>query len=176
MREVLKRLENEGIFLNITGKKEIRDAQHGRHHPGKKTSSDEDHNDRGGKPSAYKVTDEFVKLKKTMEKPEAIDLVRKKLIQSRLAYRLHEFGTLAFLHAAKIDQTVLPKIIKWGNAFTQDDLTEAENEPSNFIAFFEKLQLFDDNQLKQFAAKCAEFLIEDRDYYKFFSMSGLFKL
>ena len=170
MREVLKGLENEGIFLNITGKKEIRDAQHGRPHPGKKPPSDEVHNDRGGKPSAYKVTEEFVKLKKTMEKPEAIDLVRKKLIESGLSYKLHEFNILAFLHAAKMDQTVLPKIVKWGKAFTQDDLREAENES------FEELQLLDDNQLKQFAAKGAEALIEDSDYHKFFSMAGLFKL
>ena len=69
-----------------------------------------------------------------------------------------------------MDQTVLPKIVKWGKAFTQDDLREAENES------FEELQLLDDNQLKQFAAKGAEALIEDSDYHKFFSMAGLFKL
>ena len=45
MREVLKKLGNDGIFKNITGKKEIRDAQHGRPHPGKKPPSDEVHND-----------------------------------------------------------------------------------------------------------------------------------
>ena len=82
-----------------------------------------------------------------MEKPEAIDLVRKKLIESGLSYKLHEFNILAFLHAPKMDQTVLPKIVKWGKAFTQDDLREAENES------FEELQLLDDNQLKQFALK-----------------------
>jgi hypothetical protein len=177
MTKVLKGLENEGIFLNITGKKEIRHLQHRLPHPGRKSSSDEDHNDLGGKPFGYKVTEEFAKLKKAMEKPQVLDLLHKKLIKTGLAYRLLKFNNLAFLHATKMDQTILPKIIRWGAAFTQDDLKQGENESSSFISFYEQLQLLDDNQLEQFAAVGAESLIGDRDYYKFFlSIAGLFKL
>jgi hypothetical protein len=45
--DVLKTLEKEGIFINITGNKEIRRLERGRHHAGKKSSSDQVKSDRG---------------------------------------------------------------------------------------------------------------------------------
>jgi hypothetical protein len=64
--KVLKNLESYGIILHLEGKDKIRHHQREVRRPGKKSLSDDD---RGGKPSAYIVTEKVEKLKKAIEKP-----------------------------------------------------------------------------------------------------------
>ena len=75
---VLKILEKEGIFINISSNKEIRHLERARRNPGKKSSSEQVKSDRGGKPSVYVVTEDLEKLNKAMEKPSAVDFLYKK--------------------------------------------------------------------------------------------------
>jgi hypothetical protein len=96
---VLQKLEEDDILLRLEGKKEIRSYQRHLRRPGKKSSSRPIYNARGGKPSAYKVSDEVQKLKKVMAKPEALDFLYNKVIRSRLAYKLARFTFLVFLYA-----------------------------------------------------------------------------
>jgi hypothetical protein len=172
---VLKKLEDEGIFIHLEGKEEIRRQEHKTRRPGKKGSSedlrDEDH---GGKQSAYKVTEEVKKLKNAMEKPGAIDFLYEKLIKTGLAHKLAKFKMLACLHAAKIDEAVLHKIMGIGASLMQDNIKQQDT--TNFKLLHQRLQLFDDNQLEQHADNIAKSLIEDRGYYALLSISGLLKL
>jgi len=152
----------------LEGKDEIKSQQRKTLRPGKQRSYV--YNDRGGKRSAYIITPEFEKLKSVMEKPEAIDLLRKKLIESNLAFKIEKYKTLIIFHAIKMDETVLHKLVKFGASFTKDGIRIGEKELSDF-------KLLDDNQLEQAATIGAELLIKDVDYSKFFvTMCGLFKL
>ena len=56
--KVLKNLEDQGILLHLEGKE-----AHRKRHPGKPSKK----SDRGGKPSLYKATQDFEKLKKSYE-------------------------------------------------------------------------------------------------------------
>jgi hypothetical protein len=176
LRGVLKKLENMGIFIHLEGKKEIRRQEHRKtRRPGKKGSSedlrDEDH---GGKQSAYKVTEEVKKLKRAMEKPGAIDFLYEKIIKSGLAHKLAKFNMLAVLHTAKIDETALHKLMGIGASLMQDNIKQQGT--TSFKLLHQALQLFDDNQLEQYADYIAKLLIEDRGYYALLSISGLLKL
>jgi hypothetical protein len=74
-----------------------------------------------------------------------------------------------------MDETLLHKLIGFGASFVQDGLLEEDKV--EFKAIHEKLQLLNDNQIEQIADQAAEFLVQNRDYYKFFvSTSGLLKL
>ena len=173
---VLKKLENMGIFNHFEGKEEIkRQGHHKTHRPGKKGSSDEVRgNDRGGKQSAYKVTEEVKKLKKAMEKPGVIDFLYEKLIKTGLAHKLAKFKMCACLHAAKIDEAVLHKLMGIEASLMQDNIKQQDT--ANFKLLHQRLQLFDDNQIEQYADNIAKSLIEDRGYYALLSIGGFLKL
>jgi hypothetical protein len=176
LREVLKKLENQGIFIHLEGKKEIKlQEQHKTHRPGKKSSSDEVRgDDRGGKQSAYKVTEEVKKLKNAMEKPGAIDFLYEKLIKTGLAHKLEKFKMSACLHAAKMDETAAHKMMGAEASLMQD--TIRQEDTINFKLLHQRLQSFDDNQIEQYADNIAKLLIEDRGYYALLSIAGLLKL
>jgi hypothetical protein len=172
---VLKPLENHGIFIHLEGKAEIRSQERKRHRPGKKSSSDEVRDDdHGGRPSAYKVTEEVEKLKKVMEKPRAIDFLYEKIIRSGLAHKLEKFKMLAFFHATKIDETAIHKMMGVEASLIQGNLKEEDT--ADFTVLHKGFQLVDDNQLEQFADNIAKSLIEDRGYYALLSIAGLLKL
>jgi hypothetical protein len=172
---VLKKLEDEGIFIHLEGKEEIRRQEHKTRRPGRKGSSedirDEDH---GGKQSAYKVTEKVEKIKKAMEKPGAIDFLYEKIIKSGLAHKLTKFMMSALLHAIKMDKTVVHKMMAVGASLIQGNISEEDT--ADFTVLHRGLLLVDDNQLEQFADKVTKSLIEDRGYYELLSIAGLLKL
>jgi hypothetical protein len=120
LTKVLKQLEKMGIFLNVKTKNQIRELERGKRHAGKKTH--EDDRDLGGKPSVYKLTEEFEKLNNVIEKPEAAEMLYDEILRSRLAHNLIRFILLAFWHAAKMDGTYFGKSVGFGAAFFQDIL------------------------------------------------------
>jgi hypothetical protein len=176
LRGVTKKLENQGIFIHIEGKEEIKRQEHRkRHRPGKKSSSesvrDDDH---GGKQSAYKVTEEVKKLKKTIEKPGAIDFLYEKIIKSGLAQKLEKFKMLVCLHAIKMDETAGHKMVAVVASLVQG--TVREEDTAKLKLLHQGFQLVDDNQLEQWADNIAKSLIEDRGYYELLSIAGFLKL
>jgi len=173
---VLKKLENMGIFIHLEGKEEIKRQEHRKtHRPGKKGSSHEVRgDDHGGKQSAYKVTEEVKKLKKAMEKPGAIDFLYEKLIKTGLAHKLAKFKMSACLHAAKMDEKALHKMMGIEAFLMQDDIRQEDT--ANFKLLHQRFQLFDDNQIEQYADNIAKSSIEDRGYYALLSIAGFLKL
>jgi hypothetical protein len=172
---VLKPLENQGIFIHLEGKEEIRRQERERHRPGKKRSSDEVRDDdHGGRPSAYKVTEEVEKLKKAMKKPGSIDYLYEKIINSNLAHKIEKFNMSALFHATKIDETAIHKLMGVEAALIQGNIKE-ENT-ADFRLLHKGFQLVDDNQLEQLADNVAKSLIEVRGYYELLSISGFLKL
>ena len=85
-----------------------------------------------------------------------------------------KFKILAFLHAAKIDETALHKMMGIGASLMQDDIKEQDT--ANFKLIHQGLQLFDDNQLEQYADNLAKSLIEDCGYYALLYIAGFLKL
>jgi hypothetical protein len=170
--KVLKNLENYGIILHLEGKDKIRYRQREIRRPGKK--SNEVQNDRGGKPSAYIITEEVEKLKKTIEKPQALDFLYDKIIKSGIAHKLAKFNFSAFLYAAKMDERVIYKLMEAEATFFQD--TTTDSDIANFKVILQQLQRVDDDQLEQLADNMAKSAIEDRGYYALLFMAGLLKL
>lgn len=171
---VLKKLENTGIFIHLEGKEKIKSQENKTHRPGRKSSSDEVHDDPGGKQSAYIITEEVKKLKRAMESPGAIDYLYDKIINSNLAYKFAKFSTLAFFHAAKLDEISTHKMLDIGAAMMQDNMKEKNGSS---LLILQRLQFFDDRQLEQYADKAAQLLIKERGYYVLLSfITGLLKL
>jgi hypothetical protein len=162
LTKVLKQLEKMGIFFNIKTKNQIRELERGKRHAGKKTH--EDDRDLGGKPSVYKLTEEFEKLKNVIEKPEAAEMLYYEILRSRLAHKLIRFILLAFWQTSKMDKTCFGKSVGFGAAFFQDILQEEDR--SNFKAIYTSLQDLNDNQLEQLADGYTDLIMHDRRYYK----------
>ena len=116
LTKVLKQLEKIGIFFNIKTKDQIIDLERGKRRPGKKTSH-EDIRDLGGKPSIYKSTKEFEKLKNVMENHEAVEFLYDEIAKSGLAHKLIRFLVLTCWHAAKMDETYFARSVEFGSLF-----------------------------------------------------------
>jgi hypothetical protein len=173
---VLQKLENDGMFLNIRKKEEIRHLQRKERRPGRKPHSTQIHDDLGGRPSDYVVTKEVERLKAALEKPGAIDFLHKMVVHSGLAHKIAKFNTLVFLHAAKMNERALHKMMGTGTSFARN-YNIREQDIANFKAIFKRLQSLDDAQLEQFADDKAKLMIEDKEYYALISpLVGLLKL
>ncbi len=172
---VLQKLEDDGMVVHLEGKKEIRSYQHHLHRRGRKRSGHVINDHRGGKPSAYKLSDELQKLKKAMTRPAALDYLCDKVIRSGLAIKLAKFNFLAFLHAAKMNKKILECTIGVGASLFQEGFTK---EDVNFFRdTSEQLSTKDDNQLAEIADKIAEAAASDPQYYNIvLFMAGLLKL
>ena len=110
---VFDRLEDLGIFVHLERKEDIRNQEYNKQRPGRKgTYNSEVHNnDYGGKPSAEKLAEEVKNLKRVVEKPEAIDFLYEKIIESGLALSLAKYKMLALLHAVKMDEKIVHKMM-----------------------------------------------------------------
>jgi hypothetical protein len=172
---VTKKLEDAGIFLHLEGKNAIKSQEHKTRRPGIKRSSDEVHEDHGGKPSAYIITEEVEKLKKTIEKPGAIEYVCEKIMSSNLPHRFAKFSLLAFFHIAKLDEVSLHKLMGIGEVMMNDDRKQIDK--SELVNFQRFLHRFDDYQLEQLAENGAQLLIKESNYHVLsFFLAGLSKI
>lgn len=170
--KVLKNLKSYGIILHLQGKDKIRHHQRETRRPGKKPN--EVLNDRGGNPFAYIMTEEVEKLKKAMEKPQALDFLYDKIIKSGIAHILAKFNFSAFLYAAKMDERVIYKLMGAEATFFQE--TTTDRDIANFKVSLQQLQGVDDEELEQLADHMAKSATEDRGYYALLFMAGLLKL
>jgi hypothetical protein len=171
LRGVLKKLEDEGIFIHLTTKEEIIMQQHRRSHSRGRSTATKIYNERGGKLSAYILADEVERLKKVMEKPGSIEYLYQRMIESGLAEKLFRFELLAFLYAAKMDKSVLEMTMGVGWAFFQESPNRIDTAKS-----FQQLQQIDDNKLEKGIDNQIKSIIEDRGYYVMLFFAGLLKL
>jgi hypothetical protein len=161
---VLEYFEKQGIFLHLEDKKKIKRQQAGTQRPGRKKSSGyiETYDTHGGKPSAYRATEEVERVKQLMKKPAAIDLLYKRLIGSGVAHPFFKFNLLAYLYAIKMDKRVIHRTAGLGASFLRYDLKE--KDIADYNATFEILQTFDDNRLEQCADNMIKY-VKDLGYY-----------
>lgn len=177
LREVLKVLEHHGVLLRLEGKEEITKYKREKLHlnrPGKKSSAIGSENDRGGKPSSYITTREFEKLKRAMNKSNALDFLHDRIIKSGLALELAKYMFLLILHTMKTDEPVTQKLLGVGASFFGSKMTE--KDANNFGIVQQKLRVVDDSQLEQIANTLAKSAIENKGYYTFLFLAGLLKL
>jgi hypothetical protein len=161
---VLKKLETLGVFMHLEGKQEIKLHEHKVTTPGKKSVDNQNGDDRGGYPSAYKMTKDFVKIRKTIEKTAAVEYIHAKLISSGLALALTKHVLLASLHAAKMDKKVFITMMTMGAKFVNDRLTE--DDINRLEVSFQNLQSITDTQMQAIAENLAKFLMNNRSYYE----------
>jgi hypothetical protein len=162
--KVLKNLEDQGILLHLEGKE-----AHAKRHPGSKKSKAE--TDRGGRRSLYITTEEFEKLKKAMNKSDALDFLHDKVIKSGLAFKFTKYLLQLILYTVKMDEQVTLKLMGIGASFFQ----EKSDSPIS-SAIHQRVQTMDDDQLEKSAAIRAKSIIEDREYYALLFLAGLLKL
>jgi hypothetical protein len=159
----LKRLEALGVFIRLEGKQEIKRHEHNVTTPGKKSADNQNGDDRGGYPSAYMMTKDFVKIRKTMEKTAAIEYIHAKIIGSGLAVALTKYILLASLHASKMDKKAFITMMTMGAKIVNDGWTE--DDIRNLEVPFQNLQSSTDTQMQAIAENLAKFLINNRSYY-----------
>jgi len=109
MTGVANTLVREGVFENIRGKKEI-ESQFRMSRRGHRKMGFEPRT--GGRPSVNKFTQRFETIIRVMTKPEACDLLRKKLLRLRLTYEFERFNIMAFLHLMKMDAGAIEKLLR----------------------------------------------------------------
>jgi hypothetical protein len=170
----LEKLEEQGIWLHFDRKKEIRAQQGNKSRPGKKPSSINVLNDRGGRPSYYLVKEDTEKLKRAMEKPEALDYLYNKVVMSGLAHKIMEYFMLMMFYAIKIDEDVALKLTGAGAIFFKGNMKEQQE--IEFKKLYQHLQLVDDNALERYVNEITKYLIHDRRYYEVLFIMGLFRL
>ncbi|MGA8084783.1 MAG: hypothetical protein WB988_23255 [Candidatus Nitrosopolaris sp.] len=161
---VLKMLETLGVFMHLEGKQEIKRHEHKVRTPRKKGAGYQNGDDRGGNPSAYMMTKDFVKIRKTIEKAAAVEYIHARLISSGLALVLTKHILLAFLHAAKMDKKAFITMMTMGAKFMNDSLTEDDTNRSEVS--FQNLQSCTDTQMQAIAENLAKFLMNNRSYYE----------
>jgi hypothetical protein len=169
--DVLKKQEDQGIFIHLTTEEEIRRQQDRRSHSYGRSSSTTIYNERGGRLSVYILADDVERLKRAMEKTGSIEYLYREMIKSGLAEKLFKFHALAFLHAAKLDKRVLDMAIGAGASFFQESQGTVDTAKA-----FQQLQQIDDNKLEQTIDSQIKSIVEDRGYYSMLSLAGLLKL
>jgi hypothetical protein len=160
---VLKKLETLGVFMHLEGKQEIKRQEH-KATPGKKRAGNQNGDDRGGHPSAYMMTNDFINIRNTIEKTAAVEYIHAKLISSNLALVITKHILLPFLYAAKMDKKAFITMMTMGAKFMNDRLTE--NDFNKFEVSFQNLQSYTDTQMQAIAENLAKFLMNNRNYYE----------
>ena len=167
MTEALQTLEALGVYLNTKDRKEIKSLL-GKSHPGKPETHDPTEVKLDGRPSTYRITDGFQKLKKTAAKPKAQEILYKQLKESKLLYRYEKFMIEALYHSIKMNEETAKKMIKATDSVPVKD--------SSITAIRNKVLILNDSQLQDLAAKEAEYNIQRRKDDDFYSLLGLFCL
>ena len=158
LKRVLYLLENEGLLFNIVGKDEIMLEFGNRRLRGRPRSSDKENSSVGGRPSAYKITEIFDKIRKLVAKPEAQELLKKKLLGTRLTYKYERFNLEAIALCARIDPSVAENLI---TMVAPPDQLPKLSELRPFIQYMASL---DDDQLKTFLNEYSKSVAEMRPY------------
>ena len=100
MTENLRLLEALGTYQNITNKKEIKRQD-------KRVVRD----DRGGRPSRYRITTKVEYIKYLMNRLEACDLLRNRLFKLKVFYEYQKLVLTALFYAAKKNKTIVKNVL-----------------------------------------------------------------
>jgi hypothetical protein len=160
MTENLKILEALGAYQNITDKKEIR-RQENRQRPRKGTTSDNPHDDRGGKPSRYKITANVETIKNAMAKPDVVNLLRNRLVTLRIFYEYQKVVVFALYYALRKNET---GVIDFCRIFYPQEYIQG----SEFRTFIERFSSINETQLISIAPILTQSAIDNQRFDKWF--------
>jgi hypothetical protein len=167
MRKVLKRLEKQGIYIHIEGKKHIKEEAKSR--PGKSKFSNEIRPRLKGRPSMYKISDYVDKFSKVISKPEACKLLNDSLLKSNLFYSVLKFVLKAFWYALRKDKTILQNLFKAFNINISKSNLDAIVYP-----LIERMTSLDDAALEELIDKSSKSAIEKKLLLDEFFLVGMF--
>jgi hypothetical protein len=176
LSEILKKFEENGILVHFEGKKEITDQLHKTHRDlGKKSLlSFLTQHSSGGKLSVYLVKEDIEKLKRAIEKPEALEYLHTKTVRSGVAHKIMKYCMLMCFYTIKMDEDVALKLVGAGATFFQDKMDEQQQ--IEFHKMHQTLQLVDDVKLEQYVDDLTKSLIHERGYYVILFIQGLLQL
>lgn len=171
---VLKKIEEHDTLLHYEGKQEIRDQLRKRGLLGKKSLSALVPHSHGGKLSVYLVKEDVDKLKRVMEKPEALEYLHTKVIGSGLAHEIMKYFMLMMFYAVKMDEEAALRLVGAGASFFQDKMNQQHE--IEFKKLRQILQSINGKQLEQNVDDIAKSLIHDLGYYTILIILGLLRL
>ena len=176
LRQILKKFEENEILIHFEGKEEITDELHKTHRDlGKKSLlSVLTQHSSGGKLSVYLVKEDIEKLKRAIEKPEALEYLHTKTVRSGVAHKIMKYVMLMCFYTIKMDEDVALKLVGAGATFFQDKMDEQQQ--IEFHKMHQTLQLVDDVKLEQYVDDLTKSLIHERGYYMILFVQGLLQL
>jgi hypothetical protein len=112
--EILKVLSDSGLLIHLDEKKEIPEY----HGQGKKSLL--------GRPSSYKVSNEFQQLKLLLSKPQVLELIIKSLESTMVLYNALKYLTISFFYLLRdIEQRELYDAFKSASTKTHEEIRNA---------------------------------------------------
>ena len=104
---VLKKNVDTHILNHLEGKKNIRFHESKIKKQRTKAPINENRQDRGGRPSAYMISDEVMRIRNLAEKNGAWQYIRERMIAYGIGYDLVKYVIEAIVHVAKMDKRFL---------------------------------------------------------------------
>lgn len=156
MSEVMKMLEREGLYENVTGKKEIKrrfGLRRLKHWQNAKT---------GGVLSIYTIRKEFETVKKVMAEPEAQSLLREKLLKLPITLIFERFNLKAFFCLARANEEYLEKGLRL--VARQEALPQLAQTQSDRHMLIQKINAASNKQIDALINQQAQFVAENRPY------------
>jgi hypothetical protein len=154
--ENLRTLEALGVYRNIIDKKEI-SKRKGIYGVGRRRAGNKSYNERGGRPSGDNITLNVERIKNTMAKPEACDLLMGRLLKLRLFHRFHKYVLTALYYALRKDRMV-KNVLRIGQGAIHEYSEESINR------FIDGLSSVDEGEL----SKTAQLVVDKSICYQKF--------
>jgi hypothetical protein len=148
MSKALKTLQQEGLLLNIRGKRE---AKHIRSLRGKRKSKEYSTFARGGYISYHELSLDVDRLKKVMSKPKAVEVIHNSLKKSGWLHKYLKLlikDSFYIVRNSKEQDNSMYELVKGANPYIQSGR-------SSWKSFRKYLLSLDDQQLEQAAEKLA---------------------
>jgi hypothetical protein len=154
MTENLRILQALDAYENITNKKEIK-------HQDKRVVRDE----RGGKPSRYRITSKVENIKYLMNKPEACVLLRNRLVKLNVFYEYMKLVLTGLFYAAKKNKTIVKNVFR---------IVPPQNYPRDFT-FIEVLSSINEDKFLNDVERATQSYIDyQKDIPEFWLIVNLF--
>jgi hypothetical protein len=161
IRQILRKLERYGVYINIKGKQEIKKYQ------GRKPKSTSILKRSGGRPSAYLVSSVYTTSNENINNPQIRNTIHKKLIDSNLGPLLWKYLFLVLFYSIRENKEVALKVFPLaGPPSAAINLTNIKSE-------LDKIASLDGKELERFAIQSATVMLNSHNY---FSASGLLGL
>jgi hypothetical protein len=166
LTEVLKKLEEMGLFDNIKGMKNLRFSSKGKR---KKINIE-------GYPSGYKLTSDAQRIQSLLSKPECVDLIINSLIEAKLLYSYLKYTLTCSLYLYKYaSDKQLYQLLK---SVISSELTDYDKFIERISPIRTAINALDDQKIEEITEKSAENLLKEykTDIMRIFLLLSISKL